>query len=533
MDTENLLYLTDDPSRITESDYFALEDIAKEYPYFQLAHILVAKGAQKTITANVKLRKAAAYAPDRNLLRKLLYAGNESFNPTISIVPEQPANLTEPVAIEKVAEPPFSTEATLSIVENSDLSWLDAEEPTETLAVSLLKKGQKREAIYIYERLIDKKPQRRDYYVRQVRILTDNQTYDYKPGSEVELVSDLHKGISEEKNAADPAPVETVSNELDVNILAAQNPELTALQNVDISDDKISETYALILFSKSKFFESLLVYHKLLAKYPEREDYYKLQIKEIELKIKQLQLQPSQPETTALVTEPSIVQAEEMIAEADLPTESTEKPEIHPSILPTQDTYVAQATPPAEEASASFFDQILPPDEELESYTIANASTEKAQDPSQILHSGIETEEINEAEALKAFQQGNIEDALAIYKKLALRFPDKEAYYLSQIDILRGNFKPEDQFPSSHTSEELSDASANLASSALIEEVAPEAPQKPAVNLPQEQEISEVAAISLFNDGKVKEAVEIYKQLQLKFPEKSDYFAAQIDVLLS
>ena len=43
--------------------------------------------------------------------------------------------------------------------------------------------------------------------------------------------------------------------------------------------------------------------------------------------------------------------------------------------------------------------------------------------------------------------------------------------------------------------------------------------------------ITETLAKLMLMQGKKSEAIVIYKQLRLKYPEKSDYFAAQIDAI--
>lgn len=75
MDKESFSYLLVNPSEIGAADVQELENLTSAYPYFQLAHSLLAKGHYEITNnelATEKLRKAAAYALSRNALRKLM-----------------------------------------------------------------------------------------------------------------------------------------------------------------------------------------------------------------------------------------------------------------------------------------------------------------------------------------------------------------------------------------------------------------------------------------------------------------------------
>ncbi len=60
---------------ISDQDVEELEKLARNFPYCQTAHLLIAKASydQGNMLSNQKLRKAAAYAINRHLLKKLIY----------------------------------------------------------------------------------------------------------------------------------------------------------------------------------------------------------------------------------------------------------------------------------------------------------------------------------------------------------------------------------------------------------------------------------------------------------------------------
>lgn len=73
MDIKKLTRLFENPEIIDTQDVNALKEIVKEFPYFTAAQVLLAIGMTRVShnDSTIQLRKAAAMAPDRNVLRKL------------------------------------------------------------------------------------------------------------------------------------------------------------------------------------------------------------------------------------------------------------------------------------------------------------------------------------------------------------------------------------------------------------------------------------------------------------------------------
>ena len=73
MDIKKLTRLFENPEIIDTQDVNTLKEIVKEFPYFTAAQVLLAIGMTRVShnDSTIQLRKAAAMAPDRNVLRKL------------------------------------------------------------------------------------------------------------------------------------------------------------------------------------------------------------------------------------------------------------------------------------------------------------------------------------------------------------------------------------------------------------------------------------------------------------------------------
>ncbi|GGG54109.1 hypothetical protein [Hymenobacter glacieicola] len=74
MTRASLLHILDHVNGISDTEVRELEQLAATFPYCQTAHVLLAKAAHDrgSMLANQRLRRAATYAADRELLRQLL-----------------------------------------------------------------------------------------------------------------------------------------------------------------------------------------------------------------------------------------------------------------------------------------------------------------------------------------------------------------------------------------------------------------------------------------------------------------------------
>jgi hypothetical protein len=95
-----LLHVLDRPTALGPAEVRELEQLAQAFPYCQTAHLLLAKAAhdQGTMLAGQRLRRAATYAADRSLLRRLIEQVEPEPLPT-------PVSHSEAVPIVEVATP--------------------------------------------------------------------------------------------------------------------------------------------------------------------------------------------------------------------------------------------------------------------------------------------------------------------------------------------------------------------------------------------------------------------------------------------
>ncbi len=115
-----LLHVLDNATAIAPAEVRELEQLAQAFPYCQTAHLLLAKAAhdQGTMLAGQRLRRAATYAADRELLRHLIEQVAPEAAPPVEPGPlpahgESAARPAEPAATPAVEEPAAGLEAAL------------------------------------------------------------------------------------------------------------------------------------------------------------------------------------------------------------------------------------------------------------------------------------------------------------------------------------------------------------------------------------------------------------------------------------
>ncbi|MCS6821807.1 MAG: tetratricopeptide repeat protein [Microscillaceae bacterium] len=456
MEKEKFIYYLEHPSLIDQTDIELLEDLAIKYPFFHLAHTLIAKYTheKESLLAPQKIRRAAVHLYDRDALRRFIHTewrkdisqkveqinvpetafkvetstfestpstyafqSKESENTskeselsffdsldTEEIFTEQPKESNE---YTKTWNFEAETTSTKDINSSSTTQQDTQEEISETIAMDLFNEGKQEEAILMYKKLIKKYPGRKSYFQRQLAILTDDESY-------------LSYGEEDEDE---------------------QIESKATLQESKVEVDTTS----------TPFIQPKEIEHK----------------KDLETAISRISYElPAKPTTEHIETDYSSK------LEINPHTQSTEKE--------VDKKYVS-----------SFFDDI-------------EDDYEAKPQPATILY---------ESDAILLFNQGKTQEAIEIYEKLIKQNPEKRDYYLNQIHILKSFEKPTE--PTSENKVENFFEKIDITPKAI------------------DEDISEIDAISLFNQGKIDEAIEIYRKLILKYPEKRNYYNSQIEILKS
>ena len=131
MTRATLLHVLDHATTLGPADVRELEQLAQAFPYCQTAHLLLAKAAhdQGTMLAGQRLRRAATYAADRTLLRRLIEQVAPANAMAIDLVNEPTVLETPTPTPEIVAVAPADTPAPVAPVMAAAETLVAAPEP--------------------------------------------------------------------------------------------------------------------------------------------------------------------------------------------------------------------------------------------------------------------------------------------------------------------------------------------------------------------------------------------------------------------
>ena len=212
IDKETFSHLVKHPNDVDPEVVSKLEATIKAFPYCQISYSLLAKASVMLSpdSLNETKPKAAAYALSRVALQQLVESGNERYDPTLAeqevvpspVIPETVLQNSEDIIIGLVAQDPgiLASERTEeqkrqqkiiqgfiksnprmasikleSSVETTpvDLAGRVAHEgqgsiETEAFAKILVRQGKIEKAMDIYQKLILKKPEKKNYFAKKL-----------------------------------------------------------------------------------------------------------------------------------------------------------------------------------------------------------------------------------------------------------------------------------------------------------------------------------------------------------------------------
>ncbi|WP_048825889.1 hypothetical protein [Hymenobacter sp. DG25B] len=127
MTRASLLQILDHVTSISEAETRELEQLAATFPYCQTAHLLLAKAAHDhgSMLASQRLRHAATYATDRQLLRELIERQPQPAAPFIAA----PAAMAVPEPAVTEEAPGVPTEEEISLLPVADPTSLELASP--------------------------------------------------------------------------------------------------------------------------------------------------------------------------------------------------------------------------------------------------------------------------------------------------------------------------------------------------------------------------------------------------------------------
>ncbi|PJJ60632.1 hypothetical protein [Hymenobacter chitinivorans] len=515
MTRASLLHILDHVSTISEAEIRELEQLAAAFPYCQTAHVLLAKAAhdQGSMLASQRLRRAATYATDRQLLRQLIEQPAAAH-----LLPESVA----PVAIAVAAEPPTPQQPTVDIVPTEPAQWIaePAGAETETgetdVEATLVNAAETTPALELASEVSQPTPEAPDVAVLPIELST----------AEALSVPTVPT------EAADTAPFISAESAEE----AAVNPEdffpeaAPAEAEQELTPDLAAEPAALLVESEPLAPEVAPPAPDdfSVPQLPEVADEEPLEAPAEAVINEEYPLEPSVEDTTELVSS-----SQELILPADLPAE----PPVPVDESPEEDILPPVAPPirPPVEAGTSRFEFGLSLPEPVEPI-IYELPT-------------IEEEEPAEAPEVAAGFRGDelLGYALGGGSRLGfcLQQADELAYPLPITEFFAPDALLQEQTPRYRPAPVPAPSPFDLINKFLRNQprlrtpaVLPASAEEQAdLSVRSTQGVPDLASESLarimVRQGKIQKAIEIYERLMMRQPEKKAYFADQIQQLKS
>jgi len=441
MNKAALLHMMQHVSALSNQDVEELEKLAKNFPYCQTAHLLIAKASydKGNMLSNQKLRKAAAYASNRQLLKKLIYTTDASVplaeittsdefesQPETAAIPENLASGTSNIEVKSEEVTPvasysdlpnesvYAPEDAIEKVEN-----VTAEEST-IIAATPLEEAFTNEEEVVEESIAP---------VQETYILPQVEAESYFTSSEIDELLQVEKW----KNSTVPSEPASLP---DLYIKANESTPEPALPNpVEAAEIIRYELEAPEEIEEGSLEQTLAHFDSYLFK-PERDEYIYGELK---------------PATTEEFIREVYTSNQlgywmgssrlgELLQVKDELTHHTPL-QFYPDLILeySKQNYLTPTDPPkAAPVNKQFeiIDQFLKASPKLKTFSVEKVRAEPLDDLA--FKSTKNTKNLaSENLANIMVQQGKIKKAMKIYEHLIVKIPEKKAYFAAQIEKLR------------------------------------------------------------------------------------------------
>jgi tetratricopeptide (TPR) repeat protein len=329
MNKQALLKLLKNPAEISETDLKGLEKMVESYPYFQAAHVLLAKTAKDSgeMHADKKIRKAAVYVGERKILKRLLADKNLTEEKETGMMltgvnelqADEKENEPEKQKVIEVEKAELLREQTVKVQEERERKSrnekffnelqnnlkrlremraklaagipLDEKEKTEgTLESAYDFKTERRSKELIPEKIKEHREEEEIFTSRLDEVITDKKDR-YRAIDESELLLnylsflEMNKNTAKDKKSADEIIERFIREEPSIPKLHPGNlpeeQEDKASESYQLRENPASENMAKILLLQGKREKAVEIYKQLILKYPEKKAYFASQIEKI------------------------------------------------------------------------------------------------------------------------------------------------------------------------------------------------------------------------------------------------------------
>lgn len=276
------------PRTIASTD--EMEATLEKYPYFQVVHTLVAKAKhdQQAPDAYAWLGKAAVYAPDRRLLRRVFYdelvltTDDDTATTSAEPAPPPPAQEQEVVAVRgntlivTTTEAPDTDDPPVDEGEVATDTVAEVAHPESEATIRNDDETLREELEQSLQTLRDSKERLPD---STDRAATSSSAWEELPTETPETTPE-EEAVS---NATPPTPQQAIIDRFmkaNPSISREAAPDDTSeksdlsVASTELHDDMVTENLAEIMCKQGKDSKAIDLYEKLILKFPEKKAYF-------------------------------------------------------------------------------------------------------------------------------------------------------------------------------------------------------------------------------------------------------------------
>lgn len=308
MNKQEFLHIITHPSDISPKEAEALEEMTVNFPYCQLAHVLLAKNAhdKNHMMALQRLKTAAVYSASRTALKNLIYSENQwhsspsrVLESMFALVPENNEDTNiEPTPL-PYSEPsvpfiPLSLEQEITEVASK---WSNITENESVLSTSStettpeVNKPVENSVLNELKATIEELQRTKRELAAQKQ--KTEQAHAESESSNTGTAEDnaASKGVSFSEKPDRKAQIELIDKFIVSNPRMPQANEMIqsgsrlgdlASDSSRIDETLVSENFAVILTRQGKINKAIEIYRKLILKYPEKSSYFASRIDSLE-----------------------------------------------------------------------------------------------------------------------------------------------------------------------------------------------------------------------------------------------------------
>ncbi len=277
MNKQRFLNIVQDHVFADNDEVALFEKMATQYPYSQIIHTLVAKHHHevKSSDAKASIQKAAIYATDRVVLKKIIESSPKQ------VVVKEPTSLTSapPIAPPIPQESPEKSERTGV----SDINQL-----RKDLYLHLEELQQSKKPFKVTQSTPTKKKVRKEVFAK-TKVKTKKKTIvkkktkiEQKPAQRVKKKVENNSKILSQKEQVDliekfiKSPPKITKNKIKSSV--NEDQEDLSVKSTKIEEDFASENLAKILIKQGNKEKAIDIYKKLIWKFPQKKAYFATQI---------------------------------------------------------------------------------------------------------------------------------------------------------------------------------------------------------------------------------------------------------------